>query len=53
MLLALVDARYKFTVLDIGSYGKNSDRGINSHSKLVKYLEIHLGIPEYKKLPGT
>ena len=38
VLLALVDARYKFTVVDIGSYGKNSDGGIFAHLKLGKYL---------------
>jgi len=51
-LLALV-ARYKFTVVDIGSYGRNSDGGIFAHSKLGKYLETHLGIPEDKQFPGT
>jgi hypothetical protein len=51
--LALVDAYYKFTVVDIGSYGRNSDGGIFAHSKLWKYLETHLDIPEDKQLPGT
>jgi hypothetical protein len=50
---ALVDAHYKFTVVDMGSYGRNSDGGITAHSKLGKYLETHLGIPEDKQLPGT
>jgi len=36
-----------------GSYGRNSDGGIFAHSKLGKYLETHLGIPEDKQLPGT
>ena len=53
VLLALVDARYKFTVVCIRSYGRNSDGGIFPHSKLGKYLETHLGIPEDKQLPGT
>jgi hypothetical protein len=53
VLLVLVVARYKFTVVDIGSYGRNSDGGIFAHSKLEKYLETHLGIPEDKQLPGT
>jgi hypothetical protein len=53
VLLALVDARYKFTVVDIGPYGRNSDGGIFAHSKLGKYLEAHLGIAEDKQLPGT
>jgi hypothetical protein len=53
VLLALVYARYKFTVVFIGWYGRNSDGGIFAHSKLGKYLETHLGIPEDKQLPGT
>ena len=53
MLLALVDARYKFTVVYIGPYGRKSDGGSVAHSKLAKYLETHLGIPEDIELPGT
>ena len=53
VLLALVDARYKFTVVYIGAYGRNSDGGNFAHSKLGKYLETHLGIPEDKQLPET
>jgi hypothetical protein len=52
VLLALVDARYKSTVVDKGSHGGNSDGGIFVHLKLGKYLETHLGIPEDKWLPG-
>jgi hypothetical protein len=50
--LALVDARYKFTVVDIGSYGRNSGGEIFEHSKFGIYLETHLDIPEDKQLPG-
>ena len=53
VLLSLVDARYKFTVVDIGAYGRNGDGGIFAHSKFGKYLETHLGIPEDKQLPVT
>jgi hypothetical protein len=53
VLFALVDARYKFTVVDIGSYGRNSDGGIFAHSKLGKYLETHLCVLEDKQRPGT
>ena len=49
----MVDVSYKFTVVDIGLYGRNSDGGIFVHSKLGKYLETQLGIPEDKQLPGT
>ena len=36
-----------------GSYGRNNDGGIFAHSKLGKYLETRVGIPEDKPLPGT
>jgi hypothetical protein len=52
VLLALVDARYKFRVVYIGLYGRNSDGGIFAHTKLGKYLETHLSSPEAKQLPG-
>jgi hypothetical protein len=36
-----------------GSFRRNSDGGIFAHSKLGKYLETRLGIPEDKQLSGT
>lgn len=46
VLLALVDAQYKFLAVDIGAYGKNSDGGILSNSNLGKSLERNkLNIP--------
>jgi hypothetical protein len=36
-----------------GSFGRNSDGRMFAHSKLGKYLETHLDIPEDKQLPGT
>ncbi|KAK4879129.1 hypothetical protein RN001_007275 [Aquatica leii] len=54
VLLALVDANYKFIAVDIGSYGKNSDGGILTNSAFVKGLENKmLNIPESSPLPGT
>lgn len=54
VLLALVDANYKFVAIDIGSYGKNSDGGILANSKLGRGLENRkLDIPEAKFLLGT
>lgn len=54
VLLALVDADYKFIAVDIGSYGKNSDGGILSTSRLGKSLNNGtLDIPDCKNLPGT
>ncbi|XP_023727161.1 uncharacterized protein LOC111875283 [Cryptotermes secundus] len=54
VLLALVDANYKFIAVDIGSYGRSSDGGIFSTSKLGRRLEMGtLDIPEDALLPGT
>lgn len=54
MPLALVDAHYRFVGVDIGTYGKNSDGGIFSHSKLRMDLEKGtLIISQGKELPGT
>ncbi|XP_008180960.1 protein ALP1-like [Acyrthosiphon pisum] len=38
VLLALVDADYKFIAVDVGSYGRNSDGGIFSKSIIGKRL---------------
>ncbi|KAL4089516.1 hypothetical protein QTP88_024537 [Uroleucon formosanum] len=54
VLLALVDAQYKFIAVDIGTYGKNSDGGILSHSNMGKALEKNkMNIPSDRELPGT
>lgn len=54
VLMALVDAHYKFIAVDIGAYGKNSDGGILSNSNLGRALEKKkLDIPDGKPLPGT
>lgn len=54
VLMAIVDANYKFICVDIGAYGKNSDGGIFSNSTIGKALAANtLNIPEEKYLPGT
>lgn len=54
VLLAMVDANYKFIVVDIGSYGKEGDSGIFLKSELGKQI---LGgtfrFPEDSALPGS
>jgi len=46
VLLALVDAQYKFLTIDVGSYGKNSDGNIFSKSVIGKKLQTGtLNIP--------
>lgn len=53
-MLAIVDAKYRFVVVDVGSYGRNSDGGILSNSKLGEKLQSNqLEIPPNKCLPGT
>ena len=54
VLLALVDANYKFTIIDTGSYGKNSDGSIFSNSVMGKRLMNNsLGVPADKSLINT
>lgn len=54
VLLALVDANYNFIAIDVGSYGRNSDSSILSHSEMGKQLETGtFGMPDDKVLPGT
>ena len=49
VLLALVDANYKFIAVDVGSYGKNSDGGIFSYSHLGQRFENGtMNLPEPK-----
>nr|CAH7743080.1 unnamed protein product [Callosobruchus chinensis] len=51
VLLALVDADYRFITVDVGGYGRNSDGGIFRSSQLGK--KITLNLPEPKPLPQT
>lgn len=54
VLLAVVDAKYKFIIVDCGAFGRNSDGGILSNSKLGQKLQNQtLRIPPNKCLPGT
>lgn len=54
VLLALVDASYKFVAVEVGSYGRNSDGGIFACSNLGKRLENGtLNIPTGKNLPNS
>lgn len=54
VLLALVDAHCNFIAVDVGAYGKNSDGGVLSHSKLGNALqEGTLKIPGTSTLPNA
>lgn len=53
VLLAVVDANYKFVTVDIGGYGKSSDGGIFAKSVLCKHIENNtLNIPAPRPLPN-
>ena len=52
--MAVCDAYYCFTLLDIGDYGRHSDGGILSHSTFGQALEsTTLPLPDPENLPGT
>jgi len=54
VLLALVDANYKVTIIDVGGYGKSSDGGLSTRSILEKSLEAKtLYIPNSKLPPNS
>lgn len=49
ILLAIVDANYQFLMIDVGSYGKNSDGGVLENSDFGKlFNKDELDLPEDK-----
>ena len=54
VLLAVVDAQYRFLFCDVGSQGRCSDAGVFAESDLNVALQDNiLNIPDKSKLPGT
>lgn len=52
VMLALVDANYKFVAVDVGSYGKEGDSNIFRKSAIGKKIANNdFTIPEAKPLP--
>jgi hypothetical protein len=50
----LVDASYKFTIIDVSGHGKSSDGGLFTRSVLGKSLEANtLNIPNSKPPPKS
>lgn len=54
VLLAVVDARYRFRIIDVGGYGQTSDGGILANSTFGQALrEDTLHLPQDLHLPGA
>ncbi|KAL4104241.1 hypothetical protein QTP88_019550 [Uroleucon formosanum] len=54
VLLAMVDANYKFIAIDVGSFGREGDSGIFLKSSMgQQVLNCTFGFPEDCALPGT
>lgn len=54
VLMAVVDSKYKFVYVDVGSYGKECDSSIFKKSNLWKSIENNTQqLPEERLLPGT
>lgn len=52
VLLAIVDANYKFLMVDIGSYEKEGDNGILEKSNIGKLIKKNEFYPSPTKLPN-
>ena len=53
VLLAICNAKYEFTLVDIGDAGRQSDGGVYSSSKLGRAIESNiLDFPNPEHLPG-
>ena len=54
VLLAIVDANYRFLYVDVGCNGRVSDGGVFGHCSLYQELDSNnLNIPTSKQLPGV
>lgn len=54
VLMAISDAHYKFIMIDVGAYGKDSDGGVLINTELHTHLESGIiQLPESKQLPDS
>lgn len=52
--MAVVDATYCFTYIDVGSYGRNNDAAVFSRSSFGRALaDETTNVPGFAYLPGT
>lgn len=52
ILMAVCDANYKFTLVDLGAYGRQGDKNVYNSSSISKSLDKgKLGVPPCRKLP--
>jgi len=53
VLLAICDANYCFTLLDIGQFGSNNDSGVLANSAMgKKFKEKKMRLPKARNVPG-
>ena len=54
VLLAICDARYCFSFVDVGEYGSNNDSGVLNNSKMGKRFQRgELNVPEPNEIGGA
>ena len=54
VLMAVCNANYEFTILDIGDTGRNSDGGVFGNSDMgVAFVSALMKVPEPEELHGT
>ena len=54
VLMAVCDAQYCFTLVDIGDYGRHSDGGVLNHSNFGQAMDSGtLSVPKHDNIPGT
>lgn len=54
VLMAIVDAKYRFTMIDVGAYGKDSDAGVFTNSAIYQNLTNgNIALPKNMQLPNS
>lgn len=53
VLLAIVDANYKFIFVDVGAYGKEGDSGIFNKCRISEIIKTSEYFPPPEILPDT